>query len=79
MYDGLYDAVAVVVNEAQRAALVGNGQRKLVVVHQANLHSTHTYTQHHVNIDFVYFVLRINRCLQCFDAVGWAAGRASGL
>ena len=21
----------------------------------------------------------LNRCLQCFDAVGWAAGRASGL
>jgi len=60
VYDGLYDAVAVVVNEAQRAALVGNGQRKLVVVHQANLHSTNTYTQHHVNIDFVYFALRIN-------------------
>jgi len=21
----------------------------------------------------------MNMCLQCFDAVGWAAGRASGL
>jgi len=24
-------------------------------------------------------VLRMNSCLQCFDAVGFAAGRASGL
>jgi len=23
--------------------------------------------------------LLVNLCLQCFDAVGWAAGRASGL
>jgi len=22
---------------------------------------------------------RLQRCLQCFDTVGWAAGRASGL
>ena len=26
-----------------------------------------------------YFFLLITQCLQCFDAVGWAAGRASGL
>ena len=30
-----------------------------------------------LNIDFSVFRLVI--CLQCFDAVGWAAGRASGL
>ena len=24
-------------------------------------------------------LLVVNDCLQCFDAVGWAAGRASGL
>jgi len=26
-----------------------------------------------------YFSLLIEKCLQCFDTVGWAAGRASGL
>jgi len=31
-------------------------------------------------IDFVIrFVLKCHFGLQCFDAVGWAAGRASGL
>jgi len=25
------------------------------------------------------FISIMNNCLQCFDAVGWAAGRASGL
>ena len=30
---------------------------------------------HVVSVLFVSFIL----CLQCFDAVGWAAGRASGL
>jgi len=45
----------------------------------------------HTNIDvsanlelvdkFCYLddMLRVNGCLQCFDTVGWAAGRASGL
>ena len=34
-----------------------------------------------VNCGRVFFipVLDIRLCLQCFDAVGWAAGRASGL
>ena len=27
----------------------------------------------------LFFVLLLIVCLQCFDAVGWAAGRASGL
>ena len=32
------------------------------------------------NVRIIYTVLIvIIRCLQCFDAVGWAAGRASGL
>jgi len=60
VYDGLYDAVTVVVNEAQRAALVGNGQRKLVVVHQANLHSTHTHTLNTMSTStsfILYYVL----------------------
>jgi len=26
-----------------------------------------------------YFWFRVVVCLQCFDAVGWAAGRACGL
>jgi len=30
-------------------------------------------------MDNDYSVLSTLLCLQCFDAVGWAAGRASGL
>ena len=26
-----------------------------------------------------YFIVFKKNCLQCFDAVGWATGRASGL
>ena len=29
--------------------------------------------------DSVFYALLVRQCLQCFDAVGWAAGRASGL
>jgi len=28
---------------------------------------------------FVYVGVMLGFCLQCFDAVGWVAGRASGL
>jgi len=28
---------------------------------------------------FVDCIIILSSCLQCFDAVGWAAGRASGL
>ena len=31
------------------------------------------------HFDFVLLVTLLGLCLQCFDAVGWAAGRASGL
>jgi len=33
---------------------------------------------HADNIDILASVT-LDACLQCFDAVGWAAGRASGL
>jgi len=34
------------------------------------------YTEYNVYIsDFIFLTV----CLHCFDAVGWAAGRASGL
>ena len=36
-----------------------------------------------LHIIFMFFsfcyVVILERCLQCFDAVGWAAGRASGV
>jgi len=32
-----------------------------------------------VNASSVAFTAAVEGCLQCFDAVGWAAGRASGL
>ena len=31
-----------------------------------------------LHIDYIALVLQ-QKCLQCFDTVGWAAGRASGL
>jgi len=31
------------------------------------------------NMCFFVFLVVFSLCLQCFDAVGWAAGRASGL
>ena len=31
------------------------------------------------NLVLQYFVISFVASLQCFDAVGWAAGRASGL
>jgi len=36
-----------------------------------------TVSEHYTNI-FIHIVY-IKRGLQCFDAVGWAAGRAAGL
>jgi len=30
-------------------------------------------------IEKLYAACLVDKCLQCFDAVGWAAGRASGL
>jgi len=38
-------------------------------------------TQKMVTIDSVtsFHLMYLLHCLQCFDAVGWAAGRASGL
>ena len=55
-----------------------------------NHQNTHTHTHNHFTAlsDFVWYYPRepapvlvtfSARCLQCFDAVGWAAGRASGL
>jgi len=35
------------------------------------------YQKSKTNLDFTE--VRDSECLQCFDAVGWAAGRASGL
>jgi len=32
-----------------------------------------------VCMHFIYYLLDTFCCLQCFDAVGWVAGRASGL
>jgi len=34
---------------------------------------------HAVHFQFPVYIYVCQLCLQCFDAVGWAAGRASGL
>ena len=45
--------------------------------------SSAVVTEHFLSTVFLHHVLSgsdgNNYCLQCFDAVGWAAGRASGL
>jgi len=40
---------------------------------------TITFTSCMVLLYIILFSLLITKCLQCFDAVGWAAGRASSL
>ena len=37
------------------------------------------YPQHVYGLPALEYPNHIKVCLQCFDAVGWAAGRASGL
>ena len=47
-----------------------------------NLHSTNQESSYSVtfwNLFFIFNQWSASLCLQCFDAVGWAAGRASGL
>jgi len=47
-----------------------------------NLHSTNQESSYSVtfwNLFFIFNQWSVSLCLQCFDAVGWAAGRASGL
>lgn len=41
MYDSLYDALTVVVDEGQRAALIGYRQGQLIVIHQTDLQQQH--------------------------------------
>jgi len=44
------------------------------------LHLVYCLLNHfHIHVLFVYTMQYTCFCLQCFDAVGWAAGRASGL
>ena len=47
---------------------IGSECMKFLIVWCASLHCS-----------AFYMLLCCARCLQCFDAVGWAAGRASGL
>jgi len=60
----------------------------LVVIQHANLvlyFALHTLTlcynavYAHQQSTWVNILLLCTSCLQCFDTVGWAAGRASGL
>jgi len=58
--------------------------RRSVYIHQinrVNSHSDFGYDDSTVNIVVVIVIIIIIlfRCLECFDAVGCAAGRASGL
>jgi len=41
-------------------------------------HGSAVQTQYKVDTNFLFSFLSV-KCLQCFDAVGWAAGRACGL
>ena len=45
-----------------------------------NVADDDTNTYIYYTFIILHYTVRIVRmCLQCFDAVGWAAGRASGL
>jgi len=39
---------------------------------------TNVSSLNYISVIFRFFIVCLV-CLQCFDAVGWAAGRASGL
>ena len=72
-----------------------NDDRIVITEHTRHTSSTVTSTNHsitssqtetvgigqyHFIVDSVFFIiLLLLLCLQCFDAVGWAAGRASSL
>ena len=44
-----------------------------------NYSSQATKIGHREKIIIIIIIIMQRLCLQCFDAVGWAAGRASGL
>ena len=63
---------------------VGTAAEWLMIFYRASLTSDLTdfllVTFHYeANDHFLLYFLAIFQILQCFDAVGWAAGRASGL
>ena len=43
------------------------------------LNACSLYISEHQTCNFVFYFIAYLLALQCFDAVGWAAGRASGL
>jgi len=60
--------------------LTGNAQQLIVFILLIRLHCL--FNQLTFDLDFCMCILYMYAyivCLQCFDAVGWVAGRASGL
>jgi len=47
--------------------------------HIAHRHVQVTKWREHITLKYFIILQVLLYCLQCFDAVGWAAGRASGL
>jgi len=74
------------VERFQRAHLLGNkdASHNLGHIYYYGRNAEHVVdrvSNHHLRLGFVRLILysRYAANIQCFDAVGWAAGRASGL
>jgi len=54
-------------------------EKASAIVRYCNSASEVTTLWRHTNTFIIIVVVVHKTCLQCFDAVGWVAGRASGL
>ena len=61
-----------------RTALNEKDREKLAFL-SMDCASPQTYTSPKRSVNLLLISEQLMYCLQCFDAVGWAAGRASGL
>ena len=51
----------------------------LDTIHDIHKEITHSYSSFIISDCYQLSFINVPYCLQCFDAAGWAAGRASGL
>jgi len=58
---------------------IGNGQPNELVLCQLFRHTFIPYPLWEIRAPIQYIAFNACALVQCFDAVGWAAGRASGL
>ena len=62
--------------ETDTAHVLVVGRKILSLAHFISMHACNLNYYRHL---LIIYALLLQQGLQCFDAVGWAAGRASGL